>query len=376
MHFLTIILRHLRHRLTRTALTISGLAIAIGAVVSLVGIAQGLQQSFVDHFQGQNVDIAVYREGVTDRTASSLQPEAALDIQKISGVRLAEPVLFDTLSLEEGNAIGVTAMGIDPASPLVATYDVIAGRSLQAGDQRAVVLGFVLANDLKKKAGDQLEILEGRPYEVVGIMQSESVMNNGMLIMPLAELQELNDRQGQVTNFQVQAKPGATSAEIDAICQQIIGLKQGLAAMPSREFVETDPKMRLARAMAWITSSIAIMIGGIGMLNTMTVSVFERTKEIGILRAIGWRRRRVVTLVLSEAFVLSLIGATVGVLGGMLLTFTLSRLPGAANSIAGTSDPWLVVQGYIIAVIVGVTSAAYPAFQASQLAPTEALRHE
>jgi putative ABC transport system permease protein len=128
--------------------------------------------------------------------------------------------------------------------------------------------------------------------------------------------------------------------------------------------------------MAWVTSTVALFIGSIGMLNTMIMSVFERTKEIGVLRAIGWGRWRVVKMILMESVILSLLGGALGAVGAIFLTKMLSHFPAAAGVIDGNLAPSVILDGFLIALGVGLLGAAYPAYRGAQLLPTEALRHE
>ena len=134
--------------------------------------------------------------------------------------------------------------------------------------------------------------------------------------------------------------------------------------------------IQVSRAMAWMTSIVAVLIGGIGMLNTMLMSVMERVREIGILRAVGWRKSRVVGMVLGEALVLSLIGAFFGILGAVLLTRFLATLPRVNGFLTGEIAPSVMLQGLGIAIIVGLLGGLYPAWRAARLLPTEAVRHE
>lgn len=145
--------------------------------------------------------------------------------------------------------------------------------------------------------------------------------------------------------------------------------------MPVREHVETLAEIRAARAMAWMTSAVAILVGTAGMLNTMVMSVHERTNEIGILRALGWRQRRVIRMVLSESITLSLLGAVVGTLGAMALVWLLTRLPTTSGVIDGRVPGFVVAQGFAIALIVGLCGGLTAACSAARMLPTAALRH-
>ena len=135
-------------------------------------------------------------------------------------------------------------------------------------------------------------------------------------------------------------------------------------------------QLKLANAMAWLTSSIALLIGGIFMLNTMVMSVFERTREIGILRAIGWRPRRIMRMILMESILLSLTGGVIGTGVAIGMTPFISRLPAVGGLIRSDISLSVVLQGFVIALLVGLLGAAYPAYRGASLMPTEAIRHE
>jgi putative ABC transport system permease protein len=128
--------------------------------------------------------------------------------------------------------------------------------------------------------------------------------------------------------------------------------------------------------MAWITSAIALAIGSVGMLNTMVMSVLERTQEIGILRAIGWRKKRIVQMILCESFLLSLVGAVAGVLLAMLLTRTLASFSPVQAYVRSDLSPVVIAIGFALAGLVSLAGGAYPAIRGANLPPTEALRYE
>src|SRR5690606_22370016 len=126
---------------------------------------------------------------------------------------------------------------------------------------------------------------------------------------------------------------------------------------------------QVLRGYAWGISAIAILIGGLGMMNAMVMSVLERTREIGTLRAVGWSRNRVLGLILGESVVLSLAGGVAGVLLGVGLTELASRLPGVGFLLQGSYTPAIFAQGVGTAFFLGLVGGAYPAWQASNLQP-------
>jgi len=149
-----------------------------------------------------------------------------------------------------------------------------------------------------------------------------------------------------------------------------------LTALPTDEHVKSVTEIQLAKAMAWLTSAVALLIGGFGMMNTMIMSVHERTREIGILRAIGWGRSRVVRMILLEALVIGVIGAVVGGIGASILVRLLTKVPIVSGLIDGRIEPRFFLYGLLLALAVGLIGGLLPAYRASRLLPTVALRYE
>jgi len=157
---------------------------------------------------------------------------------------------------------------------------------------------------------------------------------------------------------------------------QIEAALPGLRAVPAAERASSNQFVRLAHASAWGTSSIALLIGILGIANTMAMSVFERTQEIGILRALGWKRWQILTLIQMEAAVLGVAGGMLGIVGGWAALRALESLPQTA-SIASASFPLsLLAEALGIAVLAGLTAGMYPAWRGARLSPVEALRHD
>ena len=376
MWFTTIIIKNVARRPLRSALTIVAIAIAVGAVVSLVGIAAGFEKSFLDLYQNVGVDLIVVRGGATQRLNSAVNQEVAEGVKTIPGVRDVIPGLADVVSFEDVGLYGVLVQGWVPETPVWEHLTLTDGRLLKRGDGKDVVLGSILAQNLGKTTGDTLKVYD-EEFRVVGVFKSFSVFEDGSMIIPLPELQRMMDREGQVTGFSVLMKPDAKGdADIAKAKRAIEAANPGLTAMPTREHVESLSEIRMAKGMAWLTSSVAFVIGAFGMMNTMIMSVHERTREIGILRSIGWRKSRVVKMILLESVVLSLLGALVGSAAAYLLVQVLTRLPAASGFISGRINPIFILYGFAIAVIVGLLGGLLPAFRAARMLPTAALRYE
>ncbi|HEX3998749.1 MAG TPA: FtsX-like permease family protein [Pirellulales bacterium] len=388
MRFIQFIGKNVLRRKVRSTLTGIGVAVAISAVVALLGVASGFEQSSREMLTGRGVDLIVKRAGSGDFDTTRLDESIGPQLAAVPGVSQVTPELDDTVKLND-DPLGIRLEGLPPESPTLQELSQRIdaghgqGRGLTPSDRNCVLLGTILARNLNKKPGDTVEI-EGQKFKVAGIYQGASILENRGAVAHLDELQKLMDRAGQVSEFEIMLKPGlaGNEAAVDRVrtdIQNLTGLDgkpYHLSAMTTEQYVDNDNGIKLAGAMAWMTSSIALVIGAIGMLNTMIMSVLERTQEIGILRAIGWRKARVMRMILGESFALSLGGAVVGTGLALFLTAVVSRLPAAEGLVRPDVSFRVIVTGFLLSLVLGLVGGAYPAIRGARLAPTEALRYE
>jgi putative ABC transport system permease protein len=374
VRFITLIAKNVLNRPVRTTLTTLGLAIAIAAVIILVGISWNFEKSFLTIFQTKGIDLVVAHAGSSNQLSSSLDVKMGDRLRQIEGVAEVSPSLVDTVAFEDKNLASVLVDGWVPGGLLFRGIRVTDGRALQSGDKKAVMLGRVLAMTLGKKAGDPLQVA-GEPFQVVGVYESDSWFENGAMIMPLETLQTMMGREGQVTGFLIRAKASDASS-IAALRRRIESTIAGVAATPARDHVQSDTQIRLSRAMAWATAAVALILGSVGMLNTMLMSIFERTREIGILRAVGWRRRRVLALVLGESLAIALIGTLLGTILAVIGLRVLTMAPTARGFINPNLPPEVLLLALAMGIGLSVLGGLYPAARAAALEPTEALRYE
>jgi putative ABC transport system permease protein len=385
MWFSSLVLRNLWNRKVRSFLTAGGMSIAVCAVITLIGVADVFEQAVTNLLESRGVDMVVTKKKSPQRINSTLPQGLRARLEAMSGVRSVDPVLIDVVSFPEENLIAVYILGWEPGGEMYKGLSVISGRKLEPSDDSAVMLGAVLARNLEKQVGDHVEI-EGSHMEVVGIYQGETgnEFESSVAILPLATLQRLMSREGLVTSFVIRVdRNGDKKAILARLSEEIPtllddkGRNYNAAAQSTRDHIQSNLELRVVKGMAWSTSAIALFIGVIGMLNTMMISVFERTREIGTLRAVGWRRSRVVRMILTEALLLSAAGAVMGLLLSLGLTWFLSQVPSASNLILPSHvTPSLALKALLLAVVSGVLGAIYPAYLATRLQPTEALRHE
>jgi putative ABC transport system permease protein len=385
MRFLTFIRHNLFRQKVRSLLTSLGVAVSITAVVALVSTSSGFKNALSSSFVANGIDMVVVRAGLSDTSTSSLPESSADRLRALPGVGRVEPYLTEAITEQGAGVMGVTFKGLTPDSELLKNLKIVDGERLKSGDQKSVMVGKSLSQSLGKKVGDSLQ-LEQETFKVVGVFDASNVLDNGQAIVFLADLQKVLDRPAQVTGFQIVLAKELPDKEdtqktVTRLREQIRDLKDEsgskfLSALPTKDFVSSDMQIRLAGAMAWGTSLIALVIGTIGILNTMVMSVLERTREIGILRAIGWRKSRVMGMILLESLLLSMLGWVMGVAGAFVLTVLLAEHPRAKNFVRYEISPTVIAVGFVVSLLVALVGGAYPAFRGANLKPTEALHYE
>ncbi len=309
MYFSTFLFKNLFRRPARTMLTVLGLAVAVGAVVSLVGVATGFKDSFMKLYESRDVDLVVTRAGGNEALNSGLPEQLGEPIAKLEGVKEVQGGLVDAVDFhKEGLELPVIVNGYDPKSSIFGELKILSGGRLNQGDNHKIMIGRVLAANLGKKVGDKVELYGSEDFEIVGIYETSNVFENGGAIVLLSELQRLDNKPNEISGFTVSAIKPISEQQLDDLAQRILQLQPGLKVTKSKDFVNNVQQIKMSGAVAWVTSAIALIIGAIGMLNTMIMSVFERTKEIGTLRAIGWRRSRIIQMILGESLILSICG--------------------------------------------------------------------
>ena len=356
----------------RSLLTAIGMAVAVAAVVSLVGLSESLEKSFLDLYAKRGADLVVQRRGGASQLSKGIDEALEIRLQQIPGVREVIGGLMDMVSFEDQDLFMVIVNGWKTDCPVFDRVNTLSGRRIEAGDRRAVMLGRILAANLGKQAGDRVQIY-GQDFDVVGIFESFSVYENGAVFMPLDELQRQMDRPREVTGYVVQSADKRPAA-IESIRQQIDALDSNIAAMRCAEFVNSLSQLKIARTMSWFTSLFAVVIGTIGVMNTMAMSVFERRSEIASLRAMGWRKSRVTKLILSESLYISVFGATLGVAVGIAITFGLAHWRRTSGLVQGDVSLRTILEGVCIAVVIALIGAAIPAQRCCRLPIADTLR--
>jgi putative ABC transport system permease protein len=399
MWFLSLVFRNLFRRTTRTALTVVAAAVAIGTVVALIGVVNKFRSDFMGIYTNRNIDLVVLRAGIPNQVESVFPQDIQSDIEKIAHVRAVTPGLITMTSFPDKQLYSVPLSGRVPGSIMMENLTIKEGRPLtnekdekgKSVDARGVMLGKVLASRLGKKVGDKVPLFE-KEFTVVGVFEANA-LEDGAAVILFSELQKLNYKEGKVTALLVAVEmPDSASAENATATksQYIEEVRRDIQELTFKDEYETPfkliasstqdhalnaPQLMLADALVLLISTIALILGSVGMLNTMLMSVFERTREIGILRALGWRKSRILWMVLWESWFVCFCGAILGVAGAYVVIWAVSFHPTISNISPGLPGTvWM--QGVLVALVMGFVGGIYPAVRAAMLLPTEAVRHE
>lgn len=370
MTFFSVVVRGLLRRPVRTGLTLAGISIGIAAVVALVGMSRGFEKSWQVGLKARGTDMVVSNMG-GGLTPKPFDASVRDRIAGLSHVAATCNLLIQLTSIEDSGLMILSAREWGGFS--WSNLEVVSGRMPRDAAERAVVLGQTAAEVLKKKVGDPIQI-ETSELEVVGIVKGGALVEDGSVILSLPLLQEILGLQNQITTIDIRATPSTTEQQLHELSQQIEQLVPQVRAVTVSEHFSHSEGFRIVRAMSWVTSLLAIVVGVLGVMNTMLMTVFERTHEICVLLALGWTRGRIMRMVLYESALLGLLGGIVGVAIGAAGAHLLGATPAVRGLLQPDLSVPLLVFSALIAVGVGVVSGLYPAWRSSRLMPSLALQ--
>lgn len=364
-------------RPVRAALTTCGVALGIGAFVALVGFAQSFETQWLRYYSTRATDLIVFRGSAGSLLSKASMAESLAEkLRGLAGVANVVPVSFDLVDFTPETS-GIL-QGWGNASYELDSLNVVQGRKLRE-DEPGIMLGEILAQDVGKKAGEWLD-LQGEHVQIVGIYRSEDSLSASSAVMPLHRFQALLGVGPTVAGFHVRLQPAPTGQSAEEHVRRAQALIEsqlpGVRAMSVEAAVRNSHTTHFLRSTAWAISLIALLIAVLGVANTMAMSVFERTREIGLLRAVGWKRSRVMRLILLEASLVGLSGGLLGLLAGYFGPSALRFI--RASGGLPQADPSLVHFGEAMLLALGISVAAgfLPAYRAARCSPIAALRHE
>jgi len=236
------------------------------------------------------------------------------------------------------------------------------------------LLGDRGAHRLGLGPGDDLAVAQGRRFPIVGIYHSGNVFEDSGVVLPLGVVERLANRPGEITTVAVALRPGLRARTVAARVES--RFPGTVAVYEPGQAIKVDTSSRLIVDTGWIISLLALIVGGIGVTNTMAMSVVERVREIGILRAVGWRAWRIAMLIVGEAIAISLLALGIGLGLGVLAAEQFSEHTSTSGLVQPNFTAGVFAWGLAFALGVAVIGAAYPTWRAVRLTPVEALRRE
>ncbi len=370
MSFISLIFKNPFRNKTRSSLAIIGISIGIATIVALGIVTDGLKASTENTLKSGGSDFTITEANSPGLGSSSINEDRITDIENIKGVKNAVGVLITNRAVD-GQLFTVMGIGRDDLE--VGQIKIIEGNPFDQ-DKNEIIIGKTASGNLNKKVGDSVRIF-GEDFRVTGIFETGSVWEDGGSFVSLKRLQELADKNNKVSMIFVKLENSASINEITTSIEKTY--TDELTTVKSIEdFNKVNKGLETIDTAAWAISLLAILIGGIGVINTMVMSVYERTREIGVLKAVGWKDRRILGMILGESVVLTVVAGIIGVIMGIIAVEIILTLPSMGGYIKPVYSIGLFFKAVGIALLVGVLGGVYPAFRAARLKPTEALRYE
>ncbi|MCX5632955.1 MAG: ABC transporter permease [Phycisphaerae bacterium] len=391
MNILLLSVKNLRRKKIRSVLTIGGVAIAVGVLISLLGFDSGYQKSLTDNIDKMGYQLLVTAKGCPYEAATMMlkgggglrymEQKVYDDIKNDSRVDKISPQLVASVfdpELQKGQGGYALYMGVnDDYLKLKPWAKFKSGGWFSGEDVNEVIIGFEAAEFEQRSVGDEVFVPGiGQILKVVGIFERTGTQDDGMMFIPLKTAQRIFTLPGKLTGIGIKLKD----------IHQISKFEEDMYKVPETQVISMAQVrgtilnlISSAKVLADAVALIAIFIAVIGVMNTILMSVFERTQEIGISKALGASRLDVFRLIWTETIVICVIGGAIGcglaLAGSGLVEYVIKKiLPYAPTGKLVTIEPKLLAFAIIGAVVLGIISGIYPAWRASSMKPVQAIR--
>jgi len=367
------ILKNLLRRKGRTFLTLVGIAVGVAAIVALGAVARGMRAGFTAMTRGSEADLVLSQADAVSAMFSSLDQQVAVEMRDWREVSAVNGVLFGNTVADNGSYLFF--FGHNPQGFAIEHFRVVEGQSLvEAHDTRGkpLILGRRAADNMHRRVGDTFHV-SGTAFRIVGIYETGDGFEDSGAVIPLEEAQTITVQPHHVSMLYIKLRDPSDEPRLR---RRVARQFPNLSVSTTAGFAEQEQMLEILDVGAMAIAGLAILIGGVGMTNTLFMSVFERTREIGLLRSVGWGRRRILFLILGESMTLSLLGGIVGIGVGVGAVIAIGRSSSIMGIFGSQFTPVLFIRALVTVIVLGLLGGAYPAWWASRLLPVEALRYD
>ena len=339
--------------------------IGIMVIILLGSIATGLTQSMNEE-TSQTEFFIMNNSMESYGTPSNLKVDALENLSSIEGINKSAQMIQGNI-IDGSNSLSIEGMEMDKLDVMGITS--INGTKCNGSDE--ILIGKLLAEDKNKKIGDKIKIKD-KEYKITGIYEMGEMSADKSTILPIEEARNvLNFDDDEVFLLQVSIKQGYDITKVkEEVKNKTPDKVEALSDASELESVKYI--MELMDGATLAISILAIIIGGLGVINTMLMSVMDRTKEIGLLKAIGWSKRRIIFMILSESVILTTVSFILASIFSIIILYAMEFL----NIFTAAFPPKIFIIAFIVALLVGLLGGFYPALRASRFEATEALRYE
>jgi len=369
MIFVRLILTNLLRHRVRSSISIAGIAFSVAAMLTVVTVLQGAIGMFSGILSSDS-EIIVFERNVSDLFFSNVPRNVASEIAAWPMVDHADPVLFGVVSSADHPII--TCFGVTAADARIRMAAWVVGdRNSFAQHDDDVVLGERAAEFLNATMDGHVPIGHG-VFHVIGILKTANGFEDGGVFMPLSVAQNFFHKDGSsVVTIKLRHRDDA--AAFKSLVKQKYA---NLIGLEDAEFNRSYSQFRILKATAWAVGCCGLVLGGLGVANTMIMSVFTRIREIAILRVNGFSNTQIASMIFGESAVVSLVGAVAGLIAGTCLLYALKLIPALHGYVDVSMRPLVMLIVIVLALLTGVAGALYPAIYAMRVRAVEALRFE
>jgi putative ABC transport system permease protein len=388
-----------RRNALRSFLTLLGIVIGVCAVIAMVTIGNGTTEKVKEEMAKLGSNVLFIRPGQwgPGRASATAKPFDARDIaelrEQLRGVKAVAPMAQQSTTVVFGNeSRSVGTIGTDASYVVTQDWELADGRNFLDSETRSGRAVCIVGETVHEKLFGSIDAIGKRlrvsnvSCEVISVLTSKGESGFGsdrddVVLMPLRTYHRRIAGNTDINTINVSALDGVDTSKVQADIERLLRERRGITRGAEDDFRVADMKQiadtqtattGVLTALLGAVAGVSLLVGGIGIMNIMLVSVTERTREIGIRLAIGAQESQVLMQFLVEAVVLSLIGGTVGVFLGLALAGAAS----AGMDIPFALDPSIVVIAFAFSALIGIVFGYFPARRAAQLNPIDALRHE